>query len=53
MPELVAPTNITINFTPSKKQYELWKLLQPNQCPHCGGTIDQVECGVDRDGHPI
>lgn len=37
---LKAP-NIKIDFKPSPKQYELWKLLQPDYCPHCGGHISQ------------
>ena len=53
MAGLVAPKNIVINFSPSARQYELWKLLQPNYCPHCGGNIIQVPTGIDRDGNPI
>lgn len=33
---LKAPMGLTINFKPSPRQYEMWKLLQPNCCPHCG-----------------
>ena len=36
---LKAPEGLTINFAPSPRQYEMWKLLQPNYCPHCGGEI--------------
>lgn len=53
MPGLVAPRNLVINFAPSTRQYELWKLLQPNSCPHCGGAIIQSQAGIDRQGHPI
>lgn len=48
---LQAPKNLKINFAPSEKQYELWKLLQPDYCPHCGGHIIQVEDGFDEKGN--
>lgn len=44
--KLVAPKNLRIDFSPSPKQYELWKLLQP-ECPLCGGEIVQVLTGYD------
>ena len=37
---------------PSPKQYELWKLLQPDYCPHCGGHISQKLVGHDIKGNP-
>lgn len=49
---LKAPKNIVIDFKPSEKQYELWKLLQPNYCPLCGGQIEQVYIGNDLKGNP-
>ena len=49
---LKAPKNIVINFEPSPKQYELWQLLQPDYCPHCGGTIEQTYIGSDIKGNP-
>lgn len=49
---LRAPTGITIDFKPSPRQYEMWKLLQPNCCPHCGGTIEIVQVGLDTHGKP-
>nr|DAP24423.1 MAG TPA: Dam-replacing family [Caudoviricetes sp.] len=49
---LKAPTNVTIDFAPSERQYELWKLLQPDSCPHCGGHIVQKYIGTDRNGNP-
>ena len=49
---LKSPQNLTINFRPSPKQYELWKLLQPDFCPHCGGQIEQVLIGYDLKGNP-
>lgn len=52
-PGLEAPKNIHINFAPSPKQYELWKLLQPNYCPHCGGTIELRMASRDDKGHPV
>lgn len=49
---LKAPRNVRIDFAPSPRQYELWKLLQPNSCPHCGGTIEQVFIGYDQQQNP-
>lgn len=49
--ELKAPKNIVINLEPSPKQYELWKLLQPDYCPHCGGQIQQSFIGYDDKGN--
>lgn len=49
---LKAPKNLIINFQPSPRQYELWKLLQPDFCPHCGGKIEQVLIGHDAKGNP-
>ena len=43
---------MVIDFEPSERQYELWKYLQPNTCPHCGGSIENVFVGYDREGHP-
>ena len=43
---LRAPKNLTINIKPSSKQWELWNLLQPNHCPHCGGEIEQAVIGT-------
>lgn len=48
---LKPPTGLNINFKPSPKQYELWKLLQPDYCPKCGGHIVQVEVGKDAAGN--
>ncbi len=47
---LHAPKNLTINIKPSPKQWELWNLLQPNRCPHCGGEIEQAIVGQTRNG---
>lgn len=49
---LKAPRNLRIDFSPSPRQYELWKLLQPNCCPHCGGEIEQVLAGYDPQRNP-
>lgn len=49
--KLVQPRNVVINFEPSKRQYEAWKMLQP-ECPHCGGEILQEYIGNDKDGNP-
>lgn len=50
---LKAPKGLTIDFKPSARQYEMWKLLQPNYCPHCGGKIELVEDAVDQKGKPV
>ena len=52
MAKLIAPENIVIDFAPSVRQYELWKLLQPNYCHKCGGEIEQELVGYDRNGNP-
>ena len=44
--KLKAPLSLNIDFSPSPKQYELWKLLQP-ECPLCGGGITQELIGYD------
>lgn len=49
---LKAPRNLRIDFMPSPKQYELWKLLQPDYCPHCGGHISQKLVGHDIKENP-
>ena len=49
---LKPPKSIKIDFHPSPKQYELWKMLQPNFCPVCGGEIEQVLIGVDQHNNP-
>lgn len=47
---LVAPQNLRIDFSPSLKQYELWKALQP-ECHLCGGEIKNVYIGDDEKGN--
>lgn len=44
--KLIAPKSLNINFSPSPRQFELWKLLQP-ECPVCGGGIEQRMVGYD------
>lgn len=39
---LIPPVNLNVNFSPSAKQYELWKCLEPNSCNKCGGTIERT-----------
>ena len=51
--KLKAPQNLSINITPSPRQYELWKLLQPDYCPNCGGHITQKQIGVTNTGKPL
>ncbi|MDR1718090.1 MAG: phage terminase large subunit [Prevotella sp.] len=50
--KLKPPKSLRIDFKPSAKQYELWKLLQPDYCPHCGGHIEQVLIGYDINHNP-
>ncbi len=48
---LKPPRNVTVNFKPSERQYEMWRYLQPNQCPHCGGKVEimkEKEVGGDK-----
>lgn len=52
IPGLKPPTDLKIDFAPSKRQYEVWKNLQP-ECPTCGGEVVQVQTGVDRNGNPV
>lgn len=40
------PKNLHIDFKPSVRQFELWKLLQP-ECHICGGDIQQKLVGYD------
>lgn len=49
--KLKAPENLKIDFCPSPKQYELWKLLQP-ECPLCGGEVEQMLIGYDANRNP-
>lgn len=49
--KLVAPENLHVDFSPSPKQYELWKLLQP-ECPLCGGFVQQQLTGYDANHNP-
>lgn len=50
--KLIPPQNVRIDFQPSPRQYELWKLLQPDYCPQCGGHIEQVLIGYDPQHNP-
>lgn len=50
--KLIPPQNVRIDFQPSPRQYDLWKLLQPDFCPECGGGIEQVLVGYDPQGNP-
>lgn len=53
MAKLERPRGLTINFSPSERQYELWNALQPNRCDKCGGSLEMRPNGVDAKGHPI
>ncbi len=48
--KLIPPENLNIDFAPSPKQYELWRLLQP-ECNLCGGEISQQHIGKDAQGN--
>lgn len=50
--KLKASKSVNIEFRPSPKQYELWKLLQPDYCLHCGGQIEQILTGYDVNKNP-
>lgn len=49
---LIRPTKLNSTIHLSPRQGELWKLLEPDSCPHCGGHIEQVQCGIDPQGNP-
>ncbi len=49
--KLIAPQSLKIDFSPSPRQFELWKLLQP-ECFVCGGEIVQRLVGHDQNGNP-
>lgn len=49
--KLKAPESLKIDFCPSPKQYELWKLLQP-ECPLCSGEVEQMLIGYDANHNP-
>ncbi len=53
MAKLERPRGLTINFSPSERQYELWNALQPNRCDKCGGTLEMRPNGIDAKGHTI
>lgn len=53
MKKLEQPRGLTINFSPSAKQYAVWQALQGNRCDHCGGTLEMKANGVDKNGHTI
>lgn len=49
--KLIPPQNLSIDFSPSPRQFELWKLLQP-ECPLCGGQIEQRMVGYGQNKNP-
>lgn len=53
MAKLERPRGLTINFSPSERQYELWNSLQPNRCDKCGGSLEMRPNGVDAKGHAV
>lgn len=53
MPKLERPRGLTINFSPSERQYELWNALQPNRCDKCGGELEMLPNGTDAKGHTV
>ncbi len=50
--KLKPPKSVRIDFKPSPRQYELWKLLQPDFCPLYGAGIQQVLIGYDINRNP-
>lgn len=50
--KLKPPKSVRIDFKPSARQYELWKLLQPDYCPLCGAGVEQVLIGYDPNKNP-
>lgn len=53
MAKLERPKGLTINFSPSERQFELWNTLQPNRCDKCGGSLEMRPNGVDAKGHVV
>ena len=53
MAKLERPQGLTINFSPSERQFELWNTLQPNRCDKCGGSLEMRLNGVDAKGHAV
>lgn len=53
MAKLERPRGLTINFSPSERQYELWNALQPNRCDVCGSPLEMRPNGTDAKGHTI
>lgn len=49
--KLIPPDGLKIDFQPSPRQYELWKLLQP-ECLVCGGKVEQRLVGFDQNRNP-
>lgn len=47
---LKEPEYLNMTFKPSPKQYEMWKLVQP-QCHICGGDVAYECTGSDSDGN--
>lgn len=41
---------LIVDIKPSPKQWKLWKFLQPNYCPHCGGEIEQFAINENSNG---
>lgn len=50
--KLIAPKGMKYIFTPSERQYELWKALQP-ECDLCGGEVIKVLRGTDPRGNEL
>ena len=53
MKKLEQPRGLVINFSPSPKQYKVWKALQGGVCDKCGGPLELRVTGYDKEGHPI
>ena len=53
MKKLEQPRGLVINFSPSPRQYEVWKALQGGVCDKCGAPLKLEITGHDKQGHPI
>lgn len=50
---LFPPQNLEVDFSPSAKQWEVWKSLQANSCDLCGGEITRVSVEGSRIQKPV
>lgn len=53
MKKLYKPKGLTINFSPSERQMDVWNTIQPNRCDKCGGELEMKLTGYDSHHNPI